>query len=50
MFRSRTRRVLGHAAVFALSDLIFDRSRKFVGLQSSAACAMRVGGDSDPRS
>jgi len=48
MFHSRTRRVWGHAAVFACSDLIFDRSHKLVGLQSPAACATRVGGDSDP--
>ena len=38
----------GHAAIFAWSDLILDRSRKLVGLQSPAACASRVGGDSDP--
>jgi hypothetical protein len=48
MFRSRFRRVWGHAAVFAWSDLILDRSRKLVGLQSPAACATRAGGDSDP--
>jgi len=48
MFRSRTRRVWGHAAIFALSDLILDCSRELVGRQSSAACATRVGGDSDP--
>ena len=48
MFRSRIRRVWGHAAIFAWSDLILDRSRKLVGLQSPAACATRVGGDSDP--
>ena len=39
MFRSRIRRVWGHAAVFAWSDLILDRSRKLSGLQSPAACA-----------
>ena len=33
---------------FAWSDLILDRSRKLVGLQSPAACATRAGGDSDP--
>ena len=44
MFRSRIRRVWGHAAIFAWSDLILDRSRKLVGLQSPAACATR---DSD---
>ena len=44
-FRSRTRRVWGHAAIFAWSDLILDRSRKLVGLQSFAACAARAGGD-----
>ena len=39
----------GHAAIFAWSDLILDRSRKLVGLQSPpAACATRVGGNSDP--
>ena len=49
MFRSRTRRVWGHEAVFAWSDLTLDRSRKLVGLQSSpAACTTRAGGDSDP--
>ena len=47
MFRIRTRRLWGHAAVFAWSDLIL-RSRKFVGLQSPAACATRAGGDSNP--
>ena len=44
MLRSRTRR----AVIFAWSDLILDRSRKLVGLQSPAACAKRAGGDSDP--
>ena len=48
MLRSRIRRVWGHAAVFTWSDLISDRSRKLVGLKSSAACATRVGGDSGP--
>ena len=48
MFRSRTRRVWGHAAVFAWSGLVLDRSRKLVGLQSPAACAMRAGGNSGP--
>ena len=48
MFRPRTRRVWGHAAVFAWSDLILDRSCKLVGLQSPAACATRAGGDSGP--
>jgi len=48
MFRSMIRRTWGHAAVFAWSDLIFDRSRKLVGLQSPAACAARAGGDSGP--
>ena len=42
----------GHAAIFAWSDLILDRSRrstrKLVGLQSPAACAACAGGDSDP--
>jgi len=33
---------------FAWSDLILDRSRKLVGLQSPAACATRAGGDSGP--
>jgi len=42
------RRVWGHAAIFSWSDLILDRSRKLVGLQSPAACATRAGGDSDP--
>jgi len=48
LFRSRIRRVWGHAATFAWSDLILDRSRKLAGLQSPAACATRAGGDSDP--
>jgi len=48
MFRSRIRRAWGHAAVFAWSEVVLDRSRKFVGLQSPAACATRAGGDSDP--
>ena len=48
MFRSRIRRVWGHAAIFAWSDLILDRNRKLVGLQSPTACATRAGGDSDP--
>ena len=38
----------GQGAIFAWSDLILDRSRKLVGLQSPAACATRAGGDSDP--
>ena len=42
MFRLRTRRAWGHAAIFARSDLILDRSRKLVGLQSPAACATRA--------
>ena len=49
MFRSRIRRVWGHAAVFAWSDLILDRSRKLSGLQSPAACATHAGGDSGPK-
>jgi len=48
MFRSRICRVWGHAAIFAWSDLILDRSRKLVGLESPAACATRAGGDPDP--
>jgi len=48
MLHSRTRRVWGHASIFAWSDLILDRSRKLVGLQSPAACVTRAGGDSDP--
>jgi len=43
MFSSRTRRVWGHAAIFAWSDLAVDRSRKLACLQSPAACATRVG-------
>jgi len=42
MFRSRPRRVWGHAAVFAWSDLILDRKRKLAGLQSPAAPAPRA--------
>ena len=48
IFRSRIRRVWGHAAIFARSDLTLDRSRKLAGLQSPAACAMRACGYSDP--
>ena len=48
IIRSRICRVSGHAAIFASSDLILDRSRKLVGLQSPAACATRTGGDSGP--
>ena len=48
MLRSRIRRAWGHAAVFLWSDLVLDRSRKLVGLQSPAACATRAGGDSGP--
>ena len=33
---------------FSWSDLVLDRSRKLVGLQSPAACATRAVGDSDP--
>jgi len=39
MFRSRIHRAWGHATVFAWSDLVLDRSRKLVCLQSPAACA-----------
>jgi len=39
---------VGHAAIFAWSDLIFYRSRMFVGLLSPVACATRAGGDSGP--
>jgi len=38
---------VGHAVIFAWSDLILDHSRKLVVLQSPAACATRAGGDSD---
>ena len=48
MFGSRICLVWGHAVIFAWSDLISDRSRKLVGLQSPAACTTRAGGDSDP--
>ena len=48
VFRSRIRRVWGHAAVFAWSGLVLDRSSKLVGLLSPAACATRVGGDPGP--
>jgi len=48
MLRLKTRRVWGHAAVFACSALIFDRSCKLVGLQSPAACATRAYGNSGP--
>ena len=39
---------MGSCSHFAWSDLILDRSRKLEGLQSPAACATRLGGDSDP--
>ena len=45
MFRSRIRRVWGHAAVFAWTNLILDRGRELIGLQSPATCATRVGSD-----
>jgi len=48
MFRSRIRHAWGHAAIFAWSDLILDRSRKLIGLKSPAACATRAGSDSNP--
>jgi len=49
MFRSEICRVWGHApAIFAWNELILDRSRKLVGLQSPAACTTRAVGDSDP--
>jgi len=48
MFRSRIRRVWGHAAVFAWRDLVLDRSRKLVGLQSVTRRLRSAGGDSDP--
>ena len=48
IFRSRIRRAWGHAAIFAWSDLILDRSRKLAGSQSPAACATRARGDSGP--
>ena len=48
MFRSRIRRALGHAVIFAWSDLIADRNRKLVGLQLPAACAAHAGVDSSP--
>ena len=41
MFCSRIRRVWGHAAIFAWSDLILDNSRELVGLQLPAACCLR---------
>jgi len=39
---------VGSCGRFSWSDLFLDRSRKLAGLQSPAACATRVGGDSDP--
>ena len=39
---------MGSCSHIRLERLILDRSRKLVGLQSPAACATRVGGDSDP--
>ena len=47
MFRLLIRSVRGHAAIFAWSDLIVDRSRKLIDLLSLAACATHAGGDSD---
>jgi len=48
MIRLRIRHVWGHAAVFALSDLVLDHNRKPVCLHSPAACTTRAGGDSGP--
>ena len=45
MFRSRIQRAWGHAAIFAWADLILDRSRTVVGLQSPAATAAAAAGD-----
>ena len=39
MFRTRIQSVWSHAAIFAWADLILDRSRTLVGLQSPAAAA-----------
>ena len=39
MFRTRIQRAWGHAAIFSWADLILDRSRTLVGLQSPAATA-----------
>jgi len=48
---TQKRRVWGHAAIFARSDLMLDRSRKPARLQAPAACATcagsPAGGDSD---
>jgi len=40
----------GHAAIFAWRDLVLNRSRKLVGLQSPADCATRAGRDPGPNS
>ena len=45
--RPRARRVWGHVAIFAWSDLTLDRSRKLNGLKSPATCVTRAGGDFD---
>ena len=47
MFRSRIQSVWGHAATFAWADLILDRSRTLVGLQSPAAAAAAAAADPD---
>ena len=39
MFRTRIQSVWSDAAIFAWADLILDRSRTLVGLQSPAAAA-----------
>ena len=38
----------GHAAIFAWSDLVLDRSRKRAGSQSPTAFATRSGDEFDP--
>ena len=42
MFRLRIRRVWGHAAIFAWSDLILDRSRKLACSHPPPAPRVRV--------
>jgi hypothetical protein len=47
MFRSKIQRAWGNAAIFAWADLILDRSRTLVGMQSPAATAAAAAGDPD---
>ena len=47
LFRSRIRRMWDHAAISLGATLSWISAASSLGLQSSAACATRAGGDSD---